>query len=427
MALFKLTVAAVKAANKPNSRLSDGGNLYLRISSSGVKSWGFLYSIGGGDGKRGRQHELGLGPLHTVSLAEAREKAAELRKILLDGRDPARERIRASHNRQKAEVSFDEVAEEYIEAKKSEWANAKHLEQWRNSIKTYASPIIGKCSTSDIDLDLIVKVLLPIWSVKTETAVRLRGRLERVLDYAAVKGYRNGENPARWKGGLKEILPSPTKIAAVQHHAALPYGEVGAFMAKLRQQAGDGPRMLELAILCASRSVEVRGARWGEIDLEAKTWTIPADRMKMRREHRVPLSSAAMKLLKTLKAEAEAEKRELLPDALVFRAYGKEGREFSDAVMSATLKRMGISITQHGFRSTFRDWAADCTKFPREICEMALAHKVADGAEAAYWRSDVFDKRAHLMEAWGRFCNTVKNADTAEVVPIGAARSNTVA
>lgn len=426
MALFKLTAAAVKAANKPNSRLSDGGNLYLRISNSGVKSWGFLYSIGGGDGKRGRQHELGLGPLHTISLAEAREKAAALRKVILDGKDPARERIRASHARQKETVSFDEVAKEYIDARKTEWANPKHQDQWSNSIKTYASPVIGKHAVADIDLDLIVKVLLPIWAEKTETATRIRGRLERILDYAAVKGYRSGENPARWKGGLKEVLPSPNKIAVVQHLAALPYAEVGAFMEKLRGQAGDGARMLELAILCASRSVEVRGACWKEFDLDSKIWTIPAARMKMRREHRVPLSSSAMKMLKAMKAEAAAEKRELLPDSLLFRAYGKEGRMFSDAVMSSTLKRMGVGITQHGFRSTFRDWAADCTNFPREVCEVALAHKVAEGAEAAYWRSDVIDKRAPLMEAWARFCNTVKNEGAAEVVPFGK-RSNTAA
>lgn len=301
---------------------------------------------------------------------------------------------------------FQQCAEHYIEAKRAGWKNAKHAAQWGATLTQYAFPIIGTLNVADVTLPHVLKILEPIWTTKTETASRLRGRIQSVLDYATARGYRTGDNPARWTGHLKELLPAPGKVARVEHHAALPWQEVGAFMAELRQQAGMGARALELAILTAARSGEVRGATWAEVDLAQAVWTIPANRMKARKEHRVPLSAEAVELLRTLPRIAGSEL--LFPNS--------KGAALSDMTLSAVLKRMGRAVTAHGFRSTFRDWAGECTAYPREVIEHALAHQLRDRAEAAYARGTLFDKRRRLMAEWAQFCGIV--APVAGVVPL---------
>lgn len=411
--LHRLSAMAVAKASTPGARLSDGGNLYLRISKSGVKSWSFMYSTGGGNGSRGRQYELGLGPLHTVSLADARAKAADLRKMRIDGGDPIATRLgdRLAKNRT---ITFDAAAKTYIDAKRPEWANPKHADQWENTLRDYVSPIMGRYSVASIDTELVHKCLKDIWETKTETATRVRGRIEKILDWAATQRYRSREtmNPARWKGNLEHLLPAPAKLKNVEHFPALPYPEMGTFMADLRSREGVAARMVEMVIFTAARSNEVRGAVWGELDLDKAIWTIPAVRMKMRRDHRVPLSRDALAVLQAIKEKAG----DVGPDALVFPNPKKQ--EFSDTAMTAVLKRMGRSdITVHGFRSTFRDWTAECTGYPRDVAEMALSHAIGDKVEAAYRRGELMDKRTRLMADWAAFCNTVQ-ANTDNVVPL---------
>jgi len=410
--IHKLTALAVAKANKPGIRLSDGGNLYLRISTRGVKSWCFMYSIGGMAGNRGRQREIGLGPLHTVSLADAREKALLLRKSLIDGIDPMQVRLTQRLEKSRA-ITFDEATKTYIDIHRADWKNPKHIEQWTNSLATYASPIMGRFSCSEIDTELVLKCLTPIWEAKTETATRVRGRIEKILDWATSRKYRSGENPARWKGHLEHSLASPRKLSPTEHHAALPYREVGSFMAMLEKATAPATKMLAFAILTAARSGEVRGAPWAEIDLKKKVWTIPAERMKMEREHRVPLSSAAIAILEKI----ISQRGEIKPTDYIFPGPN-DGKPYSDAAMTATLRKLGRSdLTQHGFRSTFRDWAAECTNYPRDVAEMALAHAIGDKVEAAYRRGDLFDKRTRMMEDWAKYCAKVP-AEGDNVIPI---------
>lgn len=402
----KLTPLAVGKLTKPGY-YGDGAGLWLQVSPSGSKSWIFRFTL------TGKQREMGLGAVHTVNLTEARAKAKECRQLLLEGKDPldARRSIKQAEALERAKaMTFDQCAEAYIAAHRASWKNAKHADQWASTIATYASPIFGSLPVAEIDTGLVVKALGAIWESKTETATRLRGRIEKILDWATVSKYRQGENPARWRGHLENLLANPNKIAKVEHHAALPWREIGGFMVSLREQAGVAARALEFAILTAARSGEVRGATWAEIDLDAGLWIIPAERMKMGKEHRVPLVAAATSLLKGLPREGE----------LVFPG-AKENTALSDMSLTAVLRRMKrTDITVHGFRSTFRDWCAESTNFPREVCEHALAHSLPDKVEAAYRRGDLLDKRVQLMKAWADYC--AKPQAEASVTSIGRAR-----
>jgi integrase len=360
----------------------------------------FRYTSGG------KLREMGLGPargLHAVPLAKARKKAFDLFEKVAEGIDPLAEREAMAEAEKVAAVAearraitFREVAEEYIAAHAAGWANPKHKAQWGNTLTAYAYPLIGAKPVAEIGTDDVLNVLKPIWHQKAETAVRLRGRIESILTAATVKGLRSGENPARWRGHLAELLPARSKVAPVEHHAALPFADLPAFYLRLQAADGLGARALELAILTAARTGEVLGATWGEIDLDAALWIIPAARMKAKREHRVPLSAPAVALLRKLATLREGP--------FVF-AGQNPSKPLSNMALLMTLRRMKRSdLTAHGFRSTFRDWAAETTPFPSEVVEMALAHAVGDKVEAAYRRGDLFDKRRELMESWGNCC-----------------------
>ena len=377
---------------------ADGGNLYLQVAPSGSKSWIFRYT------QDGKTREMGLGSVATFSLAEARERAAENRKLLADGKDPMAVKRERDVVRRMAEanlITFDQAAAQYIEAHESGWKNAKHLEQWRTTLKVYASPVIGDLPLSMINTAMVLRILSPIWNEKTETANRLRGRMERVLDWAKAQGYRSGDNPAAWRGHLDKLLPAPKKVSAVEHHAALPWKEMGGFMVKLREASGLASLMVELIILTATRTSEALLARWSEFDEAEHTWTIPAARMKAKKAHTVPLSGEVLELLKRIQAEAgESEEGYLFPS--------RKGRPLSNMAGLAVLKRIGRGdLTVHGFRSTFRDWCAEATDYPNHVAEMALAHVIDNKTEAAYRRGELLAKRRALMHDWAVFCNTV--------------------
>ena len=342
---------------------------------------------------------MGLGPLHTVSLQEARERARKARGQLLDGIDPLEAR-KTEHTRRALEaaktITFEDAAVAYFNDHEKKWRNAKHRAQFLSTLQSYAFPTIGRLSVADIDTGLVLKCIEEIWKTKTETASRVRGRIEAVLDWATVRGYRTGDNPARWHGLISEVLPARGKAQKTVHHAALPFAELPAFMAALREREGGvGPRALEFTILTAARTGETLGARWTEIDIEQKTWKIPADRMKASREHRVPLSDRAIEILQSMPRETN--------NPFVFIGSRRGG--LSNMAMAAVLKRMKrTDITVHGFRSTFRDWAAERTNYQNQIVEMALAHVVGNKVEAAYRRGDLFNKRRRLMTDWARYC-----------------------
>lgn len=381
-------------------RYSDGGGLYLQVGPSGGKSWLFRYSLDG------RTRDMGLGALLDTSLAQAREMAAEARQVTKRGLDPLAERKRqrdAKRLEVARAITFAEFAAIYIAAKRPEWRNAKHAQQWERTLETYAFPVIGKLSLQAIDTALVLKVLEPIWRTKTETAGRVRERIEAVLDAAKVRGYREGENPARWRGHLRMILPIPSSITKVRHHSSLPYVEISAFMAELRKIDDGSARALEFVILTATRTSEAIGARWSEIDLDQGVWTIPANRIKAGKEHRVPLSVPVLALLDPL--------YKYRTDDFVFPGC-KKGKPLSNMAMLKLLERMGRDITTHGFRSTFRDWAAEKSDFSREVAEMALAHALESKVEAAYRRGDLFEKRAGLMAAWANYCSAPLTACT---------------
>jgi integrase len=376
--------------------------LEMQINANGARVWVLRVMIGG------KRREMGLGGFPDVTLAGAKEAARMARLKIKEGVDPiddAKAKRSALYAARAAAMTFSEAAAAYIAVKEAEWSNAKHGDQWRNTLATYAEPVIGKIFVRDIDQSHIMRVLEPIWMEKTETAKRLRGRLEKVLDWARVRGYRSGENPARWRGHLDTLLQSPGKVQTVEHHPALPINELGAFMVELRNQDGMGARALEFAILTAARSGEVRGATWSEIDLKDATWTIPASRMKMKKEHRAALNAEAVTLLESLPRTAD----------LIFP--NTKGAILSDMTLTAVLRRMKRSdITAHGFRSTFRDWCSERTNYPRDVAEMALAHAIGDKVEAAYRRGDLFEKRRLMMRDWGRFSGTVQTEAT--VTPI---------
>jgi integrase len=395
--LQRLSPAEVAKKRDPGY-YPDGGGLYLQVSPARTRSWIYRFTL------RGRSREMGLGSLNAVGLADARRKASECRGLLAEGTDPieARDAQRAQDALTDARsITFAKAAERYVAAHKPGWRNAKHADQWENTLETYAEAVIGRLPVADVDTSLVLRVLEPIWTEKPETASRLRGRIEAVLDWATVRGHRTGDNPARWRGHLAALLPARSSVAAVKHHAALPYASIGDFVAEVRKLEGVAARALEFTILTAARTGEVIGATPGEFDLQKALWTIPAERMKARREHRTPLSPRALEIV-----------REQIKGRTAFVFSGqREGRALSNMAMLELLKRTGHGdLTVHGFRSTFRDWAAEQTAFPHELAEMALAHAVGDKVEAAYRRGDMFAKRARLMAEWAKWCERTGKA-----------------
>ncbi len=387
----------------------DGQGLYLQVTATRSKSWIFRFML------NGRSREMGLGSASLVSLKEARGKAHAARKLLADGIDPieARNAQRATQALERARaITFAECAKKYIAAHRASWKNAKHAAQWTSTIETYCNPVIGALPVADIDTGLVLKVLEPIWREKPVTADRLRGRIERVLDWATTRKYRKGENPARWRGHLKNLLPAMKKRLRVKHHPALPYEKIPGFMQSLRAQDSIAAHALEFCILTSGRTVEVIGARREEFDLEKAIWVVPASRMKAGREHRVPLSPRAVKIVKAQLA---------LGDTYVFPG-ARTGRGLSNMAMLKFLKRIGYSdLTVHGFRSAFRDWAAEQTAYPREVCEMALAHTIGDETEAAYRRGDLLKKRHLLMDAWAKYAEQPTKSAKVSKIRSGAA------
>jgi integrase len=401
--LNKLSALKVRNLSR-KGRYGDGGGLWLQVSESGSKSWLFRYM------REGRARQMGLGPLHTVSLALARQKAEAARKLVLDGIDPinakssrvADERLRAARV-----MTFKQCAAAYIAAHEASWRNAKHRQQWSNTLRTYAYPMIGDLPVAAIETNIVLKILEPVWQAKPETASRVRMRIEAVLSWATVRGYRSGDNPARWRGHIDQLLPSRRKIRPVKHHPALPYRDLPAFMTRLRTEAGVAARALEFTILTACRTSEAIGARLAEFDLENAIWTVPGERMKAGREHRAALSMRAMEIVRTAMKD----------DGFLFPGVSK-GKPLSNGAMLDLLERMGRKdLSVHGFRSTFRDWAAEQTNHPRDVAEMALAHFVGDKTEAAYRRGDLFEKRRRLAEDWALYCESPLH-HIADVVPI---------
>ena len=407
--MARLNALTMRRLTKPG-RYGDGDRtgLYLKVGANGGRSWQFRYSRGD------KTIWLGLGAERDVTLAEARDKARDCRRMIAAGTDPLAEKRgkRAEARAAAAAMTFRGVMDLYIGAHAAGWRNAKHAAQWRATLDAYAIPSMGDLPVALIGTGEVMKALDPIWREKPETASRVRGRIEAVLDYASARGWRTGDNPARWRGHLANLLPARAKLAAVEHHAALAWQDMGAFMEALAAQAGMGALALRLAILTAARSGEVRGATWGEIDMARAIWTVPAARMKAGREHRVPLSDAALAVLAEVAALREGD----APDALVFPSARRD-RPLSDMTLTAVLRRMGRGdLTAHGFRSTFRDWCAEATNYPREVAEAALAHVNRDKVEAAYARGDLLAKRVQLMTAWATFC--ANPAPAGEVVPL---------
>jgi integrase len=415
---------ALKVAREKRPGLyGDGGGLYLQVGERGTKSWVFRYWVALRDPAtgalirdpttnkvKGKGREMGLGSLITVSLAEARDRALECRKLRERDIDPIDARTAAKRDAALAQarsLKFKEAAEAYIAAHRVAWKNDKHAAQWPATLIRYAYPVIGNLRLPLIDTTLVMKVLEPIWSEKPETASRLRGRIESVLDWATVRGYRTGENPARWRGHLDQLLPARSKVRKTKHHSALPYPELPAFLVKLREQDGIAARALEFTILTAARTSETIGAKRAQIDKKNKVWTVPADRMKAGKEHRVPLSDRALQILDDVGTQN---------GDFLFPGRGS-GEPLSNMAMLTVLRRMGRGdLTVHGFRSTFRDWAAEQTKFPSELVEMALAHSIGNKVEAAYRRGDLFEKRKKLMDAWAEYCG--RHGQTGKVIPL---------
>jgi integrase len=407
--IIPLSVKAIEKLAKVEGWHSVGGvpGLFLRVVGTSA-TWVLRYS------HAGRRRDKSMGPIAELPLADARERAQELRRRLREGIDPIEEGRAAKQQaavRQIKRMTFDQCVTAYIEAHGDGWKNVKHKAQWQSTLDTYASPFIGSLDVALVDTGLVLKCLEPIWKTKNETASRLRGRIESVLSWATTRGYRSGENPARWKGHLDTLLVKPAQIQKIEHHAALPFADIGVFMAELVKMEGIGARALEFAILTAARSGEVRGAVWSEIDLEAAVWTIPAERMKAKKEHRVPLSQPAIDLLNKLPRIGDF----VFPGA-------REGRPLSDMSLTAVLRRMDRGdLTAHGFRSTFRDWAGETTAHPREVIEHALAHQLKDKAEAAYAHGTLFAKRVKLMFDWAKYCDTIPAVQSDNVLTFFAA------
>lgn len=387
-----LTARKVETA-KPG-KYSDGGNLYLIVSETGARKWVLRFTW------RGRAREMGLGSASSVPLADAREKAADARRKIGRGLNPIEERKRDG-----GIPSFGDMADDVREALSAGFRNKKHKAQWKSTLETYAAPLRRK-PVDTITTDDVLSVLKPIWTAKAETASRVRGRIEKVLDAAKAKGFREGENPARWRGHLDHLLPKPSKLAR-GHHPAMPYESVPAFFADLRKREATAALALELCILTAARSGEILGMRWAEVDLEKKVWTVPPHRMKAGREHRVPLSSRAVTILRQLKKLATGD--------FVFPGQARN-KPLSNMAMEMVLRRMELEdVTVHGFRSSFRDWAGNVSSFPRELIETALAHVIGDKAEQAYRRGDALEKRRKLMDAWASYCEPRKSGNVVQI------------
>jgi integrase len=411
MSVFeKLTAKRVENIKTPG-RICDGRGLYLQTSKLGeeiTKAWLYRYTL------NGRARAMGLGPYPDVSLAKARSKAQVQRELLADGLDPLevkhRERAAARVKAAKT-VTFAHCAEKYLAVHGQAWKNAVHRAQWKSTLQKFAFPIIGNLPVSEIDTAHVVRVIEPHWSTKTETASRVRLRVEKILDWARVRGFRAGENPARWRGHLDSLLPSPKKIKKVQHFRALAYADMPAFMAELRNRDGVSARALELLILTATRTSEIVHAKWSEFDLKQKVWAIPAHRMKAGRPHRVPLSDRAVEILNGLPTEKG--------NPFVFIGTKKD-QSINSSAMLQLMRDLRPGYVPHGCRSTFRDWCAEQTNYPREVCEAALAHAVEDRVEAAYKRTDFFERRARLMADWARFCTRAPSrpADVTDLAKI---------
>ncbi len=401
----KLTAIGVEKQTK-QGRYCDGGGLYLLVKPDGRKTWVFRWR----DRITGKSRDKGLGRYgkHDVSLAMARVRAGECRNMVWEGKDPIEEAKLELQEKKLAyamRLTFKDCADRYIAAHRASWKNQKHADQWPSSLNAYASKLMP-LPVAKIDTGLVLSCLEPIWQEKTVTATRVRQRIECVLDWATARKYRTGENPARWKGHLNKILPKPTKLNKIVHLSALPYSDVGVFMAKLREKNTLSAKAFELQILTATRPGEVMGAQWSEIDLKAKVWTIPGDRMKAGKPHEIPLSPQATQLL------------ESLPKVSDFTFPGPSLEKGLTTIGSMRLiNELHPGITAHAMRSTFRDWAADQTAFPREVCEHALAHQLKDGAEASYFRSTVFPKRVKLMTAWADYCD-MQPVQAGSVTPI---------
>lgn len=414
---------ATHAGGKRNTMLPVGGvaGLYLQVTPNGGKTWVLRAALAG------KRAEMGLGGFPTVTLAQAREKARDARDKIDHGIDPLAERKAARAALVAAArrgLTFTDAMNRYLDAKMEAFSNAKHKAQWRATLETYAEPELGAMLVQDIQVKDVLRLLQPIWSDRTVTAKRVRGRIEAVLSWATVSGHRAGDNPARWAGNLKELLPAPAKLAKADNHPALSLDDSPAWFSALKTREGFGARALEFAALTAARSGEVRGATWAEIDLENGLWIIPADRMKMSREHRIPLTPAAVTLLKAMPR--------LDGNELVFPSA--RGGQLSDMTLSATMRRMHEAEIEaqrpgfidrvnkrpavpHGLRSTFRDWVAERTQYPGEMAEVALAHKIGNAVEAAYRRGDMIEKRRRMMADWSDF---LSGAETrGKVVRIG--------
>jgi integrase len=405
-ALYRLTALKVARAKVPGM-YADGGSLYLRVAPGGSRQWIFRYVT------NGRLRDMSLGPAHTLTLAEARERATEARKLRLDDIDPLEHRrarraaLRAADART---ITFRECCEAYLRSHDASWTSARHRAQWRSTL-AQLYPILGNLPVQAIDTPLVLRAIKPIWEKTPVTASRLRGRLEAVLGWATVHHYRSGDNPAKRGGLLEHALPAPGKVAKVEHHSALKYDGIAEFISKLRSDASITARALEFIALTAARSGEAVGATWDEIDFDKKEWTVPASRMKADREHRVPLSSAALAVLKQMKAIRQSP-------------YVFPGAKAGQPVKGGTvwwLANQIAGVSVHGLRSSFRDWASERTSFQREVCEMALAHAIPSAVEKAYRRGDLFEKRRKLMDAWAEFC--AKPAASGDVVAIGRGRS----
>jgi len=403
--LNRLSAVKVQKAKRPGM-YCDGGGLYLRVAEGGSKQWIYRYVT------NGRPRDMGIGGTHVLTLAEARERAREASKLRLDGIDP----IAHKHAQRAAAavaaasaMTFRQSAEGFIRDNEASWSNAKHRLEWERSLAKYAFPVIGNLPVAAIDTPLVLKVIKPLWQRVPKTASKVRGRIDNILGWATVHHYRAGDNPARWQGHLEHALPS---VQTGEHHAAMPYAEVPAFLAKLRQQTSVPAKCLEFVILTAARLGEALGATWDEVDLDNRVWTVPASRMKAGKEHKVPLSAAAIAVLQELHAIRQSDY--VFPGAHPGKAIGH------NAPLKLLNEITGTAVTVHGFRSSFRDWAAERTSFPREVAEAALAHAVPSQVEAAYKRTDFFDRRRRLMEAWSDYCS--KPAATGKVLPIRGAK-----
>jgi integrase len=395
--------------------------LILQVTETGARTWILRTTVGG------KRRDIGLGGYPGVTFAGAKEAARIAREKIRSGIDPVEERqsarsaLRAAHA---SSITFEEAAKKYIAANEAGWKNAKHAAQWTATLEAYVYARVGKIQTAAIETSHVVAILEPIWTTKTETASRLRGRIEAVLDWAKARGYRKGENPARWKGHLATILPAASKVRKVAHHSALDYRQIGTFMAAVKEAAGFGARALEFSILTACRSGEVRGAKWPEIDEQAGVWVIPVERMKAGKEHRVPLSDAAMNLLLSLPRLDGSEfifpsaKGGLLSDMTLTAVIRRMDQAQVDAGETGWRDNAGKVITAHGFRSSFRDWAGETTAHAREVIEHALAHQLADKAEASYARGTLFEKRRRLMKDWAAYCSVVAVKHDAVITPI---------